>query len=484
MASQAVHAVRGAAWLLGGQVTVVVVQLFYTAFTSRMVSPAAFGAYAVAMATAPLVLLLATAGIGSAAARASELSDPQVRALASVSLGLGVVAAVIVWLLAVPWSLLWGNPEAVAATRWSALAVLPAPYLGLLLGLSRRSGQFRQLSMASTVGGFCGMAVGVVSVWHFRSAASLVTLSAVTTMAQTLLLALVVGRPALPGPFRSDVVEHLRFGAKVVVANAMGYLTGALPPLALSRGIGAAMLGSYNRSAVLTQVPIEMIQNSLAQVIYPEFRHDMVDADRASRLWPDLLALATWVMLPLGVVAGVGAYFAVPLVLGPGWQIAASLAPWLAMAAAVSVPGLILGSALEATGRFRGVWPTRIASLVILAISALIALLTHAVAPVVAGLLVAPVVGHALQLRYVRREGIFSVAAILRIYPKILVVTALAGFVTALGLGAVSALGSLTLKISLLVAMVLAAGTLLWLARLRLPPIRIARRYGIFLGLR
>jgi hypothetical protein len=189
-------------------------------------------------------------------------------------------------------------------------------------------------------------------------------------------------------------------------------------------------------------------------------------------------------MLPLGAVAGAGAYFAVPLVLGPGWQTAALLAPWLAMAAAVSVPGLILGSALEATGRFRGVWPTRIASLVILAISALLALLTHAVGPVVAGLLVAPVVGHALQLRYVRREGIFSVAAILRIYPKILVVTALAGFVTALGLGAVSAVGSLTLKISLAVAMALAAGTLLWLARLRLPPIRIARRYGIFPGLR
>jgi O-antigen/teichoic acid export membrane protein len=244
------------------------------------------------------------------------------------------------------------------------------------------------------------------------------------------------------------------------------------------------MLGSWNRSAVVTQVPMEMIQNSLAQVIYPEFRHDIVDADRASRLWPDLLALATWVMLPLGAVAGAGAYFAVPLVLGPGWQTAASLAPWLAMAAAVNVPGLILGSALEATGRFGGVWPTRIASLVILAISALIALLTHAVGPVIAGLLAAPVLGHALQLSYVRREGIFSVAAILHIYPRILAATAVAGLLTALGLGAVCAVGSLTLKIALAVGMVLAAGTILWLTRLRLPPIRIARRYGIFPGLR
>jgi len=37
------------------------------------------------MSTAPLVLLLANAGIGSAAARASKLSEPQVRALAAVS---------------------------------------------------------------------------------------------------------------------------------------------------------------------------------------------------------------------------------------------------------------------------------------------------------------------------------------------------------------------------------------------------------------
>lgn len=483
VAGQARHAVRGAAWLLGGQVTVILVQLLYAAFTSRMIPPAVFGAYAVAMSTAPLVLLVATAGIGNAAARASELSEPQVRALVTVSLGLGLLAAGVVWLLAVPWSLLWGNPAAANATRWSALVVLPAPFLGLLVGLSRRSGKFRQLSMASTGGGFLGMAIGAACVWLFRSAASLVTMSIVTTTIQTLLLVWVVGRPARPGRLRLDVIEHLRFGAKVVGANGMGYLTGAAPPLALSRGIGAAMLGSWNRAVVITQVPLEMIQNSLAQVIYPEFRHDTGTTERASRLWPDLLALAAWVMLPLGAVAGAFAYFALPVLLGPGWQTSAALAPWLAMASVLNVPVVILGSALEATGRFGGVWPARIAALVIMLASAVTALMTHSVGPVVAGFLVAPVVSHGLQLRFVHRSAIFPVASILHVYPQVLFVTVGAGLGTALGLSAISTVGSVPIRVLLLVGVVLVAGTTLWFARLHLPPMRIAQRYGIFKGL-
>jgi O-antigen/teichoic acid export membrane protein len=480
---QAGHAVRGAAWLLGGQVAAILAQLLYAAFTGRMVAPAAFGAYAVAMSTAPLVLMLATAGIGSAAARASELTEQQVRALATVSLGLGVAAAGVVWLIAVPWSALWGNPQAADAIRWSALGIFPAPLLGLLAGLCRRSGKFRQLSMASTGGGFLGMTVGAAFVWHFRSAASLVTVSISATAVQTVLLGWVVGRAARPGPLRFDVIEHLRFGTKVVLSNGIGYLTAAAPQLALSRGVGASMLGSWNRSAAITQVPLEIIQNSLVQVLYPEFRHDIDTTDRASRLWLDLLALAAWVMLPLGAVTAACAYFAVPFVLGPGWQASASLAPWVAMTAAVNVPVVVLGSALEATGRFGGVWLPRIVGLVITASAASIALVSHSVGPVIVGLLAAAVVSHALQLRYVSRSAVFPVPMLLRVYLRVLLATAAVGLVTTFSLSAILVVESLAIKILLSSVMVLMAGTTMWFARLHLPPIRIARRYGLFKGL-
>lgn len=480
---QARHAVHGAAWLLGGQVAVILVQLSYAALTSRLVSPGGFGAYAVAMSTGPLVLLLANAGIGSAAARASELSEPQVRALATVSLGFGAIAAVIIWLIAEPWSLLWGNPEAINPIRWSALGVFPAPYLGLLVGLSRRSGRFRQLSVTSIGAGLSGMAIGAAFVWHFRTATSLFTMSIATAAITTLILASGAGRAARPGRLRFDVNEHLRFGAKVVAANGIGYLTGASPPLALSRGIGAAMLGSWNRAGVITAVPLEMIQNSLLQVIYPEFRHDIGTTERASGLWPDLLALAAWVMFPLGAVTAACAYFAVPVVMGPGWQTSASLAPWLAMAAVANVPVQILGQALEATGRFDGVWPARIAGLAIALASTVIAIVSHSVAVVIAGILVAPAVGHALQLRYVHRSAIFPVRLILHVYPRVMLVTIGAGLVTTLGLSVISVVEALAFKIVLGLGMLLVAGSILWLLRFRLPPIQIARRYGIFKGL-
>jgi len=94
-----------------------------------------------------------------------------------------------------------------------------------------------------------------------------------------------------------------------------------------------------------------------------------------------------------------------------------------------------------------------------------------------------PLVSHGLQLRYVRRSAIFSVERLLHEYLRILLVTACAGLATALWLSAVSATDNVALKILLVVAVVSAAGGILWSARLSIPPIKIARRYGIFEGL-
>lgn len=467
--------------MFGGQVTVVLLQVLYASLTSRMVPPESFGAYAVALAMGPLILLLATAGLGNAAARAPHITETDTRALATISLGMGLVAFALISFLAGPWSSLWGNHQALAATRWAAVSVLPIPLVGLLGGMLRRTGRFRQLSLATTVASILGMSLGALSVWHYRSASSLVAMSIVTAVAQVVILLKIVGSAGWPGHLRVDVMEHLRFGSKVVLANGLGYLTGAGPQLAISRGVGAAVLGSFNRATVLTQVPMEMIQNSLVQVLYPEFRHDIGRRARTAQLWSDLLMLVSWIMFPIGAVVSAGAYFLLPYVLGPGWDVAGSIATWIAISSALHVPVVFLGSAFEATGRFSGVWSARISGVVTAGASAVAALLLQAIEPVLFGLVITPIGCHLFQLRFASQHEIFGVRPLLREYFRILLVAAGLGTVTALILFILTTTNaSIPVKSLGLTLVVILAIVALRLTFWHLPPVRIAQRYGLF----
>ncbi|MDG4866077.1 hypothetical protein P8605_48790, partial [Streptomyces sp. T-3] len=89
-ASRARTAVKGVAWNYSGSVLAVLLQLGYTAVTSRLVAPAAFGAYATAVTVAGLLGYLANTGIGTCLLSAGRLT----RQLTSLALRIGLAGGV------------------------------------------------------------------------------------------------------------------------------------------------------------------------------------------------------------------------------------------------------------------------------------------------------------------------------------------------------------------------------------------------------
>ena len=71
--SLARRSIRGAAWNYGGAGVITVGQLAYTALTARLVSPAEFGAYAVAQALFALVGYFTLGTVGNAIIRQPSL---------------------------------------------------------------------------------------------------------------------------------------------------------------------------------------------------------------------------------------------------------------------------------------------------------------------------------------------------------------------------------------------------------------------------
>ena len=461
---------------LGAQLATTVLQFGYAGVTSRLVPDTGFGAFAVAMSLSSLVTLVAQGGLGQATARTPELRPGKLSFLVLFAIGLGVVAALLLVLLARPWAVLWDCPDAVDATRLIGVAAFVAPLSGLLLGVLRRLGAFRLLAIAMVATSAAGMAIGVGAV---IVAPGPMTLLVSPVAASVLLLAvsLVLTRRhwwARPDPIAARA--DLGFAWRVLGLTMLSYLIANVGKWSVSRWVGADALGQWNRADVLTAVPIEQGTGALTRAAYPEFRHDIGVQSRTRRAWTDYLLLIAWVSFPVAAMLAAAAPIATAILFGPGWGLAAAIAPFVAIRSGITAVDSALASALESVGRFRLLVPTGLVSAAVIAVGAVVTAMTGSWAAALLALIAGPLVRHLLLVVFTARLGALDGWSLAKGYLWALAASIVLGGAAALvSAGAVGSLPPITAVSG---AAVLVTAVALSIANWRhLPPIRILARY-------
>lgn len=469
----------GAAWIYGAQIATVLVQFAYSAVTSRVVSPEEFGAYGVALIVGGFATLLSNAGLSQSVGRMLELDRDRLGALGLYAAIVGVVAAVIIAATAGLWAALWGVPEATTAVRWLAISVALAPSLSLGSGLMRRLGNFRSMALVTLTCNLAGMGLGVVVVLIHADASSLIVAA---ILSQVLILAsigVLTKGEFLHWRLPRHAASDIDFSWKLTIANVLAYFSGNVGKWAISTAVGAAMMGQLNRSETIGSVPFQQIQTVMIQTVYPEFRHDIKDSRRARTVWPDMLGLVAWVVLPLGAAWAALMPILVPLLFGPGWDTATRLAVALALFGSIQALVYVLAAAIEALGRFRWIWSTQVIMIVIQIPAVLAVFHFRSVVPAVIGLFLALLSQHIFHVVLCVRAGYLSIRSLARHYFG---ATVAALIVAGLVLGE-----RVTVPLALAVpwwwiaavGMPLLLAALIFALRGSLPPLRIAAQYGL-----
>jgi O-antigen/teichoic acid export membrane protein len=464
------------AWMFGAQIATMILQFGYAAVTSRLVPATGFGAFAVATSLLVVVTLIAQGGLGEAAARTPELHPGKLSFLVLVAIGLGMVAGLSVLLLARPWAALWNVPNAVDPARLVAVTALLGPLSGLLIGLQRRLGNFRALAVSTVATSVAGMAIGVVAV--IRAPGPLTLL--VSQMAASALLAAVLlvmtHRHWWAKPDGAAAQADLGFAWRILGIWMLAYLSLNTGKWSVSRWVGADALGQWNRADVITAVPLSQGTRALTQAVYPELRHDIGVQSRTRQAWTDYLVLIAWFFFPAAAILAGGAPIATATLFGPGWGLAATIAPLVAIHYGVVAVEAALANAIESVGEFRlRVW-TALASVAVIAAGAALTTVTRSWVTALAAVIAASVLQHLLQVVFTTRMGALDGWSLAKGYSYALAVSAVLGGAAALvseGL-----LGRFPLFAALAGGVVLfATGGVAIAMRRRLPPMKILERY-------
>ena len=357
--SAATRVATGAAWLLLVQVATSIVQLGYAAFSSRLVGEAQFGQYGVALSATALVGLIANSGLGLSASRMTSDSEDEVRAVITVALLMGLAAATVLFFGANPWAALWGDRGAAPAIRVLSLGLLVTPAVSVQMGLMRRNGKFARLAVGSFVTSVTGMLIGAWCIFQSATATALVASSVSATWLLYLFGIMTFRRAVMPSLRLRSSWPHVSFGLKALVGSLMNFAAATTPSFAISRILGTAALGQWNRATVLGVLPIEMVTNSLARAVYPEAKSSSTGNAvevRNRQIWTAAVVLPS-----LAVWPGVG--LLVPIlpslvttILGPKWSLAGEMSQFLAAGAAVMLTLTVLSAVQESNGHFQIFW--------------------------------------------------------------------------------------------------------------------------------
>lgn len=465
-----------AAWMLGSQIATALLQFGYAAVTSRLVPDTGFGAFAVALSLAALVTLIAQGGLGQAAARTPELHPGKLSFLILFAVGLGIVAGSLLVALARPWATLWDAPNAVAPARLIGVTAFLAPLCGLLLGVMRRLGEFRAIAVSAVVTSAAGMGVGVVAVMLAPGPLALLVSPVVATILMTIVALILTRHQWRARPQFAAAREDLGFAWRVLGLTMLAYLIGNVGKWSVSRWTGTDSLGQWNRADVLTTVPIEQGSGALTRAVYPEFRHDIGVQSRTRRAWTDYLILTAWACFPVAAILAAAAPIATAVLFGPGWGLAATIAPLVAIRAGISAVDTALGSALESVGRFRLLFTTAGVSVAVNAAGAVITAITGSWVAALVGLLAAVLVRHLLNVILTSRHGALDGRRLAGGYLGAMAASAFLG--GGVALLAAGSNGSLPPVFGVVGATILSGAVGTGIAKWRsLPPTRILARY-------
>ena len=329
------------------------VQLGVTALLARLLTPDDFGLVAMVLSLFGVGELLRDAGLSDASIRLERLPE----GLRNNLFWINVVVGTTLGLLAVALLPLLANfydqPSVVAVgLGFAPMFLLSALSAQHRVGL-QRTGAFGRLALADLTAMVVGSAAAVGAAAFGLGVASLVLQMYVTALLTMVLLWSLggwwPGRPCRGQGTRAVV----GMGSHFLGSTLLTYLSLNIDSIVTGRSFGTATLGQYNRASTLIRTPARQVAAPVRSVMLPVLTRGWADRGEAMVLARRAQLLSTLPVIPLVVLAAGAPAALVSVVLGPGWDQAATVAPFLAVSQLFGAVGGVVALMLVVGGHGR-----------------------------------------------------------------------------------------------------------------------------------
>lgn len=322
-----------------------------TAILARLLAPAAFGVFGMAILVVGIGTLVADLGTVTALIQQKQLAPGLATSLFWLNLALGVLLAAALYACAPLGAAFFDEPTLVPVLRVMGAGFVIASLGAVPRGLLTRDLAFHRMAKPQLAAVTAGGVGGILLAWNGFGVWSLVAQHLLRVSVETAgLFAASRFRPRWRVHAR-DLSAVARFSINLSGFNVLGYVIQNVDNLVIGRFLGASALGLYDIAWRLIQYPVLTVSDVVSRTMLPALSRMQEDDARLGRAY--IRAGAAIAVITLPVFAGMFV-LARPFILaalGPKWESAAVLLAILAPVGLAQSLGSTTGNLYVAKGR-------------------------------------------------------------------------------------------------------------------------------------
>jgi lipopolysaccharide exporter len=345
--------VHGLRWISIGRTIVELMMMCSLVVLARLIPPAAFGPYAVAVIVQELAIGIQGQGVGSALVQRTTAGIEHLQAGQTIGLTVGVVLTVVTYVVAhTVIEPVFGGPTASLVALSSPLFIVYA--IGTVpFAMLRRAFSFRRLSILDILNTTVRLSVSIGLAIAGFGARSLV-LAALAGGLVFSLGAWVSSPPPMPRLRRGPMRDLLSYGTSASLAAISWVGFRNCDYAIIAARVGALQSGLYFRAYTLAVEYQRKVSDVMTTVAFPVLSRS-ASQEQLQELRSQMVRVLTAVLFPLLAMLAITAPVLVPWLLGAAW--AATVVPTqiLALGGAATLVIDSTGVVLMASGRARAI---------------------------------------------------------------------------------------------------------------------------------
>ncbi|VEB96349.1 Lipopolysaccharide biosynthesis protein wzxC [Cedecea lapagei] len=345
--------ISGAKWSAIATVIIIGLGLAQMTILARTIDNHQFGLLTVSLVIIALADTLSDFGIANSIIQRKEISQLELTTLYWLNVGLGMLVAIVVFLLSDLIAGVLHNPDLSPLIKTLSFAFIVIPHGQQFRALMQKELEFSKIGSIETVSVLVGFTVTVTAAIYYPFAITAIIGYLVNTVVRTSLFGFFgrkIYRPGLHFSLKS-VNANLKFGAWLTADSVINYVNTNLSTLVLARILGASVAGGYNLAYNVAVVPPMKLNPIITRVLFPAFAKIQDDTAKLRVNFYKLLSIVGIINFPALLGLMVVSNNFVPLVFGEKWQFITPVLQLLCVVGLLRSIGNPIGSLLMAKAR-------------------------------------------------------------------------------------------------------------------------------------
>lgn len=346
-------AIDGVKWTSLSNIVVAMLQLLQISVLARYLAPEDFGLMALATVVIGFSRIFSDMGVSNAIIHHQNTSHEQLSSLYWLNIAVGVCLFLLVS-IASPWiSLFYDEPRLT-----ELLIILSSSFIILAIGnqyrvLFQKDLQFNlmaKIEIVAAVGAFVVAVVCAIAGFGVYSLVNATLTSTIIASVLYLFFGISTHRPSFV--FRYDETKkYLGFGMYQTGQSTLNYFNSQFDVILIGKLLGAEALGIYSLVKQLAMRPVQVINPVVTKVAFPLMSKIQDDTVRLKQGYFKIVAMLSFVNLPIYGAIILLAPEIVHIMFGEGWNDSVIIVQILSLAFAIVAIGNPIGSLLMAKGK-------------------------------------------------------------------------------------------------------------------------------------